>query len=708
MLLKRIGVFLLTICFFIIESSMIPVYAANPEAVNLVRGLPYKIDTGEPMTHSYLHYEPDKYNIDNGQLTDGVTAMTDYSSSAWYCAMRGVSRIVTFDFGELMSVSGFSAGFLHIKNMAIYAPRYVNVMLSEDGENYQTVCRTSPDFDITDVTTRRADIAEDFKNCYWARYAKVEYCCDIFAYCDEIRIFGTQTKTGSERRIKPDEKTNNPGYLMDIAGVKNIIKIYNGYYEEQSVADNTAEELLPYIAYVQSDGSYTDTMFDSVAFVPCHTDYPSGGRLVKTNGKNGAVMSDWLLYLENTFKQGINCDALNTVVGEVYSRIGKKGRLTVFFTLPYPTVISGAFGDIDGDGIDEKCTTLEERTDILKWFINLTYSTFKKAGYENLNFGGFYWYRESIDYYETDHEQELINRTSTYLTSRKFKFIYDPFYLSTGFDHWKELGFDAAVMQPNLVFRDYFEPEMLGEFAVTINKHNLGIEIETGEPGSFVSDKYKEYGLTYERYLYYGLQTGYMSSLHTFYQGAGPGTIYNFCKAEIYTEKGNYLRSLYDKTYRFIKETYTANTPAVEIPDFTTTSGQKNARIAMKITDSDTLLGDISVIFTKEPEHGTVTALPNKKSIVFTAQQNYSGIDTFEVVVYDNFTYSEPLTVTVTIVDTTESSNGDSTVTDNESSIATRTGGNGRVWIILAAAGLIMIGGTVTVLYFRKKANKSI
>ncbi len=146
----------------------------------------------------------------------------------------------------------------------------------------------------------------------------------------------------------------------------------------------------------------------------------------------------------------------------------------------------------------------------------------------------------------------------------------------------------------------------------------------------------------------------------------------------------------------------------MEIPDFTTTSGQKNARIAMKITDSDTLLGDISVIFTKEPEHGTVTALPNKKSIVFTAQQNYSGIDTFEVVVYDNFTYSEPLTVTVTIVDTTESSNGDSTVTDNESSIATRTGGNGRVWIILAAAGLIMIGGTVTVLYFRKKANKSI
>jgi hypothetical protein len=121
-------------------------------------------------------------------------------------------------------------------------------------------------------------------------------------------------------------------------------------------------------------------MFDAVAFVPAHADYPSGGRLVKTNGKSGAVMSDWLLYLDNTFKPGINTDALNQVVGEVYAKLGKKTKLTVYYTLPFPTVISGPFGDINSDGKEEYCATLEERTAVAKWFADLTYKKFLEGG----------------------------------------------------------------------------------------------------------------------------------------------------------------------------------------------------------------------------------------------------------------------------------------------------------------------------------------
>lgn len=696
--LKSIAI-LLGFAFFLFG---IEIPAAAQDAVNLVEGLQYTIETGEPVAYSYANYEPDTYNKDTGQLTDGVLGATDANSSAWYRAMRGVSRIVTFDLGALKSVSGFYAGFLHYKTAGIYAPRYVYVYLSENGTDYQKICRAAPDFDLSDASVRRADISAQFDKPYAARYVKVEFCSDIFAYCDEIKVFGGEP-TGSEKKITPDKAAAEPGYLKDIDGKSNLIKIYNGYYSDQSIGDNTAEELLPYVAYVLADGSYTDTMFDGVIFVPAHTDYPSGGRLVKTNGKKGAVMSDWLLYLDNTFQEGVNTDALNQVVGEVYAKLGIKNKLTVYYTLPFPTVISEPFGDINGDGVPEYCTTLEERTAILKWFADLTYKRFVDGGYKNLKFGGFYWYREEVNYSETDHEAQLVKNIADYLSRKKLKFLFDPFYLFTGFDHWKALGFDAAVMQPNLVFRDYFSYEMLEEFAQTAKKYNLGVEIETGEPGSFTDVDYKKYGLTYERYLYYGWLTGYMDALHTFYQGAGPGTLYNFCYAGKTTEKGIYLRSLYDKTYKFIKGTYSALPPTVSIPDFETAAGQKNLRVSMTVTDPDSDLSEITVTVTKAPEHGTVTVLSNNKYIIYTAYADYEGTDSFEVVAFDKFSYSEPITVHVKIA----AAPALSTETLESVDIPLELGGiKNAVWILISLAAAWIAGVSIAILFVRKKRAK--
>ena len=91
-------------------------------------------------------------------------------------------------------------------------------------------------------------------------------------------------------------------------------------------------------------------MFDAVAFVPCHGDYPSGGRLVKTNGRPGAVMSDWLLYLDNTFAEGLNLDALDKTVARGNEALGRDTPCKVFLTMPYPLTQDKPFGDIDGDG----------------------------------------------------------------------------------------------------------------------------------------------------------------------------------------------------------------------------------------------------------------------------------------------------------------------------------------------------------------------
>lgn len=253
------------------------------------------------------------------------------------------------------------------------------------------------------------------------------------------------------------------------------------------MADNTADELLPYAAYLGADGSILDTMFDAFAFVPCHGDYPSGGRLVKTNGKPGAVMSDWLLYLENTFAEGINLDALDKTVAHVNEQLGRDTPCKVFLTMPYPLTQDKPFGDIDGDGREEYTRTNDERLAVLAWYESECARRFDEAGYENLTLVGFYWYREEVNSADSADEDGFTRQATALLHEKGHKLLFDPFFTSAGFERWSELGFDGAVMQPNLVFNDYFETEMLEEFTEIIRKYGLGVEIETGRAGSFRS-----------------------------------------------------------------------------------------------------------------------------------------------------------------------------------------------------------------------------
>ena len=60
-------------------------------------------------------------------------------------------------------------------------------------------------------------------------------------------------------------------------------------------------------------------------------------------------------------------------------------------------------------------------------------------------------------------------------------------------------------------------------------------------------------GYKYYQYLNWGIKKGYMTgAAHSYYQNAGPGTFYQCCYS-----KNPKFREIYDKTYDFIKGTYT-------------------------------------------------------------------------------------------------------------------------------------------------------
>lgn len=704
---KRITAILL---IFIFAIAAFPV-SAEEAYINLVAGLEYTVETGEPVTMSYANYVENgtKFDVNAGQLTDGKTASNSSSSEGWYKAFRAKSRVVTFDLGAVCAISDIKAGFLHQKAAGIYAARYINVYLSDDGETYGTAVKLNTGIDLSDTVVSRREVSVVLPKVYSARYVKVEFSSDIFTFCDEISVYGSKSVSGEEAKVKPDKKEEPKGYLKETDGAADIIKLYNGYYRpDDSVGILSEDDILPYVAYLDTNGNIAGTMFDSVAFVPCHGDYPSGGRLVKTNGKPGAVMSDWEKYFEYTFKENQDIDALNNVVGRVYSELGLKGKYKVYLTLPYPTVIDMPFGDINGDGAQENCTTLEERVNIVKWFADKCIAQFKANNYENLELAGFYWLREEINYSDSDHEAELVKQVNAYADKKKLDVIFDAFYLSIGYDHWETLGFDAAVMQPNVAFTDtytYFELGMLGEFAESVYNNHIGVEIETNEPSYFRGDGYLKAGYNYESYLYYGSKTGYMGAVKTYYQGANPGSFYDFCHADISTPKGIYLRRLYDLTYSFIHGVYKNEAPVAEVNDIELVAGDKRVTADIKITDSDSYWGDIQVEFVKMPEHGGVTVAASKKTLIFRADEGYVGEDSFVLQVSDGFNRSEEITVKVTVNEpaVNEASGQQSGESSQSGAISDKNGAPLWLVILLLVLGAAVVAVAVAVIVKKKK-----
>ena len=256
-------------------------------------------------------------------------------------------------------------------------------------------------------------------------------------------------------------------------------------------------------------------------------------------------------------------------------------------------------------------------------------------------------------------------------------------------------------MQPNAAFsgsRGYFDIRMLGEFAYTANSKGVGVEIETDEPHVFRDDtKYRSAGKNYESYLFYGYKTGYMNALKTYYQGAGPGTLYDFCYADTASEKGKYLRSLYDLTYRFIKGNYSNEPPKVSIDDFGVEPDSRRNAVAIEVEDGDSRPEDIRIDIKTEPEHGYAGVAAGNKELIYTPEKGFSGADSFVITVSDGF--NEPVEKTVAVFVGAQK--------DDETSTAEEPGGKkafpGALIAAFACAAAALAAVAAVLLKRRKK-----
>ena len=517
------------------------IFGKQPVAINEL--CPIDGETATPRFNSPIDYPA---------LTDGVKSdVYTYTDERWFRLTRGVSRSIIFRFDNLSAVKGFSIGFLKEDVSAVRLPRRVDVCLSENGVDWQRVCKCRDIF--SDSPACRVDVTRDLENTYRALYVMFEIETVGHVWLDEIEVFGTTAVPADALSIVAENLDNEtssniinayPSYDA-LGGVRNILLSYNCIPRNKEAERRpglgliTVDEYLPHLAYIDKDGEMKDTFFDGMLYLP-YSMYTYSAEYKCAEG--------WKHYIENTFTENANVDALNKATAIVGEKLGIQNHKTrVYFSVLHTKVGYGdfpeKFGDIDDDGVDEVMDNFADRQKAIKWCIDTTIEKFKAGNYENLIHDAFYWFEEEIAYSNAD-ETALLSWTVEYLHSLGYKLFWIPYYQASGFMEWKDLGFDVACMQPNFAFRDGIPTQRLYDNAEITKKLGMCYELEIGGSDPANVERYM-------KYLDCGAETGFMNSIKMYYQGGVPGEFYAAFKSS-----DPELRKVYDSTYLFAKEKY--------------------------------------------------------------------------------------------------------------------------------------------------------
>lgn len=532
---------------------------------NIVFGKPYTVETGVPIANSFGTMG----NEHPLGLTDENTPSLDYADKGWSKFYRGLDRRITIDLGGEYAVNGFEITFLQNRSAGIYSPDYVELQVSENGSDFMiayTVDGVVPACE-SEVKTSVFRITDAVR--YKAKYIRLVFNTEVNVFACRFKVFGGECNGSELPIVSVLHEKPHVGMREREDGFSSTVIIYHGYWDntmnyDEHYVKNTVKSLLPYVGYLTKSGELVDTMFDSVVFLLLQSRSPSGGKTIYFNSNdssNALIKSDFDAFTSNLYEKGYNMDALNTAFGIVKKQLGLPAdrRLSVSIQIPYVYKTTRPFGDIDGDGNDEPADTFEQRLAIYNYYIDKIIADFNGQGYENLSLTAFYQGCESVPVGMSEEEFKLFRAVNDSIHAHGYRSTWIPCFLGTGFDKWRELGFDFAYLQPNYMFHDW-KAECLADFAEIIDKYGLGAEIEinhtcvAADHERFERDRQK-----YVDYLDYGARYGYMNAATAYYQGAGPGSFYNAAVS------GNAeAREVYDMTYRFIKGKYIPETDEEE------------------------------------------------------------------------------------------------------------------------------------------------
>lgn len=317
------------------------------------------------------------------------------------------------------------------------------------------------------------------------------------------------------------------------AGAKRIALIYNG----KGHRNWRSGDFTPLLSYTNRDGRPLGPMFDSFLLLALKLET---GHAICPGFGPPADREALLTYMDQRLFGGRNdLRTLDDDAEQVKKSLHAPGmRWKVFLTIPYPDPRMHTFGPVSPGGKSLDLAGETDRLQMVRWYMREATRRWDAAGYRNLDLVGWYWIHEA----SKGPDLTLLPRVGDMVRSKGGRFLWIPYNGAAGAARWRELGFDAAVYQPNYAFEKYQGPEDLLHYAADFARENgMGVEIEV-ESGLW---KIPEYRKRYEAYLRVGREKGYQKALLAWYMGT-------HVLLEMAHSNDPLERRLYDDTYRFI------------------------------------------------------------------------------------------------------------------------------------------------------------
>lgn len=310
------------------------------------------------------------------------------------------------------------------------------------------------------------------------------------------------TSCGDENHNTPNFNFNEgekieiePGKIYDweasrtsIADYTDMVLIYGGGHQ-RVIYDWEKDRFQSYVTYTDKSG-VEKWFFDAYLFIE-FADYGYGSNLVTyatgyqdpTTKKylDSATQADWKRLADYYFQKDKNLDALDQLVGQAASRLGKpKHARQVIISIPEPIKNKNCkepsssttyWGEIDGKKLDFSKTA--DRVAAVQWYVDYIRARFDAAGYKNIELAGFYWLAE-----KATESTTILKPVSEYLHTMKYSFNWIPYFNADGYSKWSSYGFDYAFLQPNYFFNDATPLSQLEQACQNATKANMAMEME--------------------------------------------------------------------------------------------------------------------------------------------------------------------------------------------------------------------------------------
>lgn len=306
-----------------------------------------------------------------------------------------------------------------------------------------------------------------------------------------------------------------PGKYLPMTDIRDLVLIYQGGSHRM---DYNAEQLRPYVVHEDRFGN-RDWLFDGFLFLEFDS-----GKGVSYHVRGSAPLArkeDWAWLVDRHFESGKGIAALDDCIAAAVRELGEPPfRHKVVIGIPEPPRGQKDWGELEGRKLD--FSNEEDRIAACKWYADLLEERFRSSGFRHLELAGFYWLPEILR-----QCREVTRALGDYVRSKGLRFYWIPYYTAQGYSEWRDLGFDAAYLQPTYFWNRKIGDERVDRACELARTYGMGLEMEFDMRASVKSEECRrDRGMGYmSSFRRNGV---YRSSAIAYYEGGGG--VYYFTK----------------------------------------------------------------------------------------------------------------------------------------------------------------------------------